>query len=391
MRKWNKLLALVLAMVMVFGLTATAFAAEDEKTDDTKTETTEPVEGEDDKTPAEGEDDKTPAEGEDDKTPAEGEDDKTPAEGEDDKTPAEGEDDKTPAEGEDDKTPAEGEDDKTPAEGEDDKTPAEGEDDKAPVADPYADVAAWAKEAVAAVVEKKLIDMGETGFNPTANMTRADLVVALYRLAGSPANAEDAVNPFEDVADEAAYKDAVIWAKDKGIVAGKSETSFDPTGDVKRQEIAKILFVYAGAKNVEEDNLAAFADVEDIAAWAKDFVNWAVASKLISGNAAGDAVNMDPNGTATRQQVAVILNRYINEILPADDATTPAEGETEGDKAPVEGETEGDKAPAEGETEGDKAPAEGETEGDKAPAEGETEGDKAPAEGEDDKPAEDKK
>ena len=340
MRKWNKLLALVLAMVMVFGLTATAFAAEDEKTDDTKTETTEPVEGEDDKTPAEGEDDKTPAEGEDDKTPAEGEDD---------------------------------------------KTPAEGEGDKAPAADPYADVAAWAKEAVAAVVEKKLIDMGETGFNPTANMTRADLVMALYRLAGSPANAEDAVNPFEDVADDAAYKDAVIWAKDKGIVAGKSETSFDPTGDVKRQEIAKILFVYAGAKNVEEDNLAAFADVEDIAAWAKDFVNWAVASKLISGNAAGDAVNMDPNGTATRQQVAVILNRYINEILPADDATTPAEGE--GDKAPVEGETEGDKAPAEG----DKTPVEGETEGDKAPTEGETEGDKTPAEGEDGKPAEDNK
>ena len=231
--------------------------------------------------------------------------------------------------------------------------------------------------------------MGETGFNPTANMTRADLVMALYRLAGSPANAEDAVNPFEDVADDAAYKDAVIWAKDKGIVAGKSETSFDPTGDVKRQEIAKILFVYAGAKNVEEDNLAAFADVEDIAAWAKDFVNWAVASKLISGNAAGDAVNMDPNGTATRQQVAVILNRYINEILPADDATTPAEGE--GDKAPVEGETEGDKAPAEGETEGDKTPVEGETEGDKAPTEGETEGDKTPAEGEDGKPAEDNK
>ena len=334
MRKWNKLLALVLAMVMVFGLTATAFAAEDEKTDDTKTETTEPVEGEDDKTPAEGEDDKTPAEGEDDKTPAEGEDDKTPAEGEDDA--------------------------------------------QTPAADPYADVAAWAKEAVAAVVEKKLIDMGETGFNPTANMTRADLVMALYRLAGSPANAEDAVNPFEDVADDAAYKDAVIWAKDKGIVAGKSETSFDPTGDVKRQEIAKILFVYVGAKNVEEDNLAAFADVEDIAAWAKDFVNWAVASKLISGNAAGDAVNMDPNGTATRQQVAVILNRYINEILPADDATTPAEGE-------------GDKAPVEGETEGDKAPAEGETEGDKAPTEGETEGDKTPAEGEDGKPAEDNK
>ena len=239
MRKLNKLLALVLAMVMVLGLTATAFAVEGgDKTEDPKTESGEPA-------------------------------DKAPAEGEDaDKAPADGEDtDKTPAEGEDaDKTPAEGEDaDKAPAEGEDaGKTPAEGEDDKTPDADPYADVADWAKEAVAAVVGKKLIDMGETGFNPAANMTRADLVVALYRLSDSPANAEDAVNPFADVADDAAYKDAVIWAKDKGIVAGKSETSFDPNGAVTRQEIAKILFVYAGAKNVEEDNLATFADVADI-------------------------------------------------------------------------------------------------------------------------------
>ena len=361
MRKLNKLLALVLAMVMVLGLTATAFAVEGgDKTEDPKTESGEPA-------------------------------DKAPAEGEDaDKAPAEGEDtDKTPAEGEDaDKTPAEGEDaDKAPAEGEDaGKTPADGEDDKTPDTDPYADVADWAKEAVAAVIEKKLIDMGETGFNPAANMTRADLVVALYRLSGSPANAEDAVNPFADVADDAAYKDAVIWAKDKGIVAGKSETSFDPNGAVTRQEIAKILFVYAGAKNVEEDNLATFADVADIAAWAKDYVNWAVASKLISGVlAAENTKKMDPNGTATREQVAVLLDRYINTIL------TPAEGE-DADKAPAEGDKPADdKAPVEGNKPADdKAPAEGDKPADdKAPAEGDKPADdKAPAEG--DKPADDK-
>jgi hypothetical protein len=333
-------------MVMVLGLTATAFAVEGgDKTEDPKTESGEPA----------------------------------------DKAPAEGEDaDKAPAEGEDtDKTPAEGEDaDKTPAEGEDaDKTPADGEDDKTPDTDPYADVADWAKEAVAAVVGKKLIDMGETGFNPAANMTRADLVVALYRLSDSPANAEDAVNPFTDVADDAAYKDAVIWAKDKGIVAGKSETSFDPNGAVTRQEIAKILFVYAGAKNVEEDNLATFADVSDIAAWAKDYVNWAVASKLISGVlAAENTKKMDPNGTATREQVAVLLDRYINTIL------TPAEG----DKAPAEGEDDA-KAPDEGNKPADdKAPAEGDKPADdKAPAEGDKPADdKAPAEG--DKPADNK-
>ena len=196
MRKWNKLLALVLAMVMVFGLAATAFAEDEKTADSTKTEATGT-----------------------DKTPAEGEDDKTPAEGEDDKAPAEGEDDKAPAEGEDDKAPAEGEDDKAPAEGEDDKAPAEGEDDTTPAADPYADVATWAKDAVAAVVEKKLIDMGETGFAPQETMTRGVLVEALYRLAEKPALAEDAeVKTFTDVAEDSAFAASVAWASATGVV-----------------------------------------------------------------------------------------------------------------------------------------------------------------------------
>ena len=309
MRKWNKLLALVLAMVMVFGLTATAFATADGET--APTEAADPAK---------------------------------------DETAA-------PAEGEDDKAPAEGEDDKAPAEGEDDKAPAEGEDDKAPAADPYADVSTWAKDAVAAVVEKKLIDMGETGFAPKETMTRGVLVEALYRLAEKPALAEDAeVKTFTDVAEDSAFAAAVAWASSTNVVAGYDDGTFLPDKAMNRAEIAAVLFRYAKAEAEAEDNLAGFPDVDKVQNWAKDALNWAVASKLIAGNGA----NLDPTGTATREQVAVILNRYITEVL------TPAEGE---DKTEAPAEDDKTEAPAEG----DKTEAPAEDGKIEAPAEGEAE------------------
>lgn len=332
MRKWNKLLALVLAMVMVFGLTATAFAADNAPAEGEKTEAADPAK--------------------DAAAPTEGEDAAAPTEG--DKAPAEGEDAAAPAEG--DKAPAEGEDAAAPAEGEDKK-------DETPAADPYADVAEWAKDAVAAVVEKKLIDVSETGFAPKETMTRGVLVEALYRLAEKPALAEDAeVKTFTDVAEDSAFAAAVAWASSTNVVAGYDDGTFLPDKAMNRAEIAAVLFRYAKAEAEAEDKLAGFPDVDKVQNWAKDALNWAVASKLIAGNGA----NLDPTGTATREQVAVILNRYITEVL------TPAEGE---DKAPAEGDK--TEAPAEGDK--TEAPAEGDKT--EAPAEG----DKTEA------PAEDKK
>ena len=109
----------------------------------------------------------------------------------------------------------------------------------------YTDVAGtWAEEYVSRVSD--LIDgRTETAFAPNENITRAELVTALYRLAGSPELPAGGRNPFADVAEDAAYRNAVLWAQDKGIAGGKTETSFDPDGDVKRQEIAKILNLYA--------------------------------------------------------------------------------------------------------------------------------------------------
>ncbi|MBD5155419.1 MAG: hypothetical protein HDT15_10255 [Oscillibacter sp.] len=186
----------------------------------------------------------------------------------------------------------------------------------------YTDVPDWAKEYVDAVTEADLID-GKTAttFAPGENMTRADLVEALYRLAGKPAVSGE--NPFTDVDDNAAYKNAVIWASQQGIVGGKDTagTVFDPTGDVKRQEIAKILNIFA-AKQMKKDSLtnridelSGYPDAADVASWAKEYMNWAVASEFITGTTGN---KLDPKGTATRAQVAAIICRYIDDNSTGD-------------------------------------------------------------------------
>ena len=180
----------------------------------------------------------------------------------------------------------------------------------------------WGKEYIDAVTEKGLID-GKTAssFAPDENMTRAALVLALYRLAGSPDVAADAEAPFADVPDDAPYKDAVLWAYSQGIIAGKTADTFAPDGSVLRQEIAKILNVFA-AKQMKRDSLtnrvdelSGYPDAADVASWAKECMNWAAASEFIQGTGEG---RLDPNGTATRAQVAVILCRYLDDNATGD-------------------------------------------------------------------------
>ena len=147
----------------------------------------------------------------------------------------------------------------------------------------YADVTGtWAEDVITRVVELGLMD-GKTAttFAPNENMTRADLVTALYRLAGKPA-VTGAANPFTDVADGAAYKDAVLWANSKNIVNGKTETTFVPDGDVTRQEIAKILNGYAAvakgkaALTNRVDELSGYPDAADEYYCENDIINWSL-------------------------------------------------------------------------------------------------------------------
>lgn len=177
----------------------------------------------------------------------------------------------------------------------------------------------WYYDAVAYVTENKLVDgLTATTFGPGEGMTRVALATALYRMAGSPEVTGE--NPFTDVADDAAYKDAVIWAYENKVITGRTETTFDPEGTVLRQEIAAMLYRYKGAD--AEADLSVFTDADTISAYATDAMSWMVSTGLFQGNADG---TIAPRATATRAQVATILMRFADlPEAPAEEAPAQA-------------------------------------------------------------------
>ena len=174
---------------------------------------------------------------------------------------------------------------------------------------PFTDVeeGVWYYDYVMEMAEAGILKgVTETTFAPNNSLTRAQLVTILYRVEGEPAVEGEC--PFEDVADGLWYTDAIIWAAQKGIVNGTTETTFSPDRKISREQIATILYRWAKAEKVEEDHLAEYPDADDVSAWAVDAMNWAVAEGLISGSDG----KLIPLHNATRAQIAAILSRYLN-------------------------------------------------------------------------------
>ena len=286
MRKWNKLLALLLAMAMVLGMATTAFAAED------------------------------------DAATADG--------GE---TPVEETNEDATA---DETTPAEGEE-TAPVE----ETPAE----ETPVEAGYTDVteANWFYEAVTYVTENGLVDgETETTFAPSADMTRADMIVALYRMAGSPEVTGE--NPFTDVAADADYYAAVIWGTSNGVINGTSETTFSPDDSLQRQAFATMLYRYAELMAADETTDET-APAEEVPAEGETTDETTPAEDETTDETA-PAEGETTDETAPADDAAA-----ADETAPADDAaaadeTTPAEGETTDETAPMEELTPAEEVPA---------------------------------------------
>ena len=150
-------------------------------------------------------------------------------------------------------------------------------------------------------------------FQPNTNLTRAMMVTVLYRMAGEPQVTQ--ANPFQDVAADTWYTNAVIWASETGITTGATETTFAPGKALTREQLAAFFYRFAQYESGGEipaagDNLAAFTDAGSISAYATDAVNWAVGEGLISG--VGNST-LAPQNSATRAQVATILMRYTAE------------------------------------------------------------------------------
>ncbi len=170
----------------------------------------------------------------------------------------------------------------------------------------------WAHDPLDFAVANGLLGgTSETTISPSNTMTRAMLVTVLWRNEGSPVEGE---NVFTDVPDGQWYTDAVAWANKNGIVGGVGDGKFNPNGAITREQLATILYRYAGFKGVAvyaTTDISSFPDAASVNSWSETALKWAVATELIGGIGENGVSYLRPQGNATRAQVATILERYI--------------------------------------------------------------------------------
>ena len=175
----------------------------------------------------------------------------------------------------------------------------------------------WAYDGIQYCVTHKL--MGSTGgdkFSPSMTTTRAQIVQILYNLEGEPKVSGSM--PFTDVAGHWA-QDAILWAYQTGVVSGTSDTTFAPDLPVTREQIAVILMGYVDKilklqHTWTPADLSTFPDAGSVSGWAKDALADAVALGLISGASNGGQTYLNPQGSATREQVATILMEFCKNV-----------------------------------------------------------------------------
>lgn len=173
----------------------------------------------------------------------------------------------------------------------------------------------WAHEAVTYVYDNDLMN-GTDGslFSPESTTTRAQVVTVLYRLAGQPA--ADWANPFWDVPASAWFHDAVTWAWENDITGGVSSTHFGAGNAVTREQLATFLYRYAqdqGYDTSARADLSGYSDAGLVSSYATEALSWANATGLITGTT---GTTLSPKGSATRAQVATILSRFCQDVIP---------------------------------------------------------------------------
>ena len=169
---------------------------------------------------------------------------------------------------------------------------------------------AWYYKAVEYVAENGIMSgVSAREFAPNAGFSRAMLAQTLYAMSGKPA--VKAESTFADVAANAWYADAVNWAAEKGYVSGVGDGKFAPDASVTREQMALILYRYAGSPDASGMAQKEFTDSSSVSAYAVDAIRWAVHEGLISGM---ENNTLAPQGTATRAQVAQILMNFHQKL-----------------------------------------------------------------------------
>ena len=186
------------------------------------------------------------------------------------------------------------------------------------VTEMFTDVShSWADDGIQYCVTHQLMSgIGNDLFGPKLTTTRAQIVQILYNLEGEPK--VSGTTPFTDLTQDW-YQDAVLWAYQTGVVAGTSSTTFEPDLPVTREQIAVILMEYMTRvlkleRTWTPADLSTFPDAGSVSDWAKDALADAVALGLISGASNGGQTYLEPQGSATREQVATILMEFCKNV-----------------------------------------------------------------------------
>lgn len=162
----------------------------------------------------------------------------------------------------------------------------------------------WFASAVQYVTGNNLMNgTGSTTFAPNENMSRAMLATVLYRMSGETA---EAGSSFRDISSSAYYAAAVNWAANKGIVNGTSANAFSPNANITREQLAAMLYRYAGEPSVSAD-LSAYTDAVSVSPYAEKAIEWCVAKGILSGKT---STSLAPQDTATRAECAAMLQRF---------------------------------------------------------------------------------
>ena len=171
----------------------------------------------------------------------------------------------------------------------------------------------WFYDAVAYVYENGIMaGTSETIFDPYMELDRAMAAQLFYNLEGKPTVTGDSA--FTDVTSGHWAVDAITWAAQNDIVAGIGGNLYDPDSNVTREQFAVMLYKYARFKGYDltaAGDLTQFPDAGSISSWAETALGWANGNGLINGHENG---TIDPQGSAIRAQAASILANFDQNV-----------------------------------------------------------------------------
>ena len=170
----------------------------------------------------------------------------------------------------------------------------------------------WFADSVQFVASRELFSgVGGSKFAPTGTMTRSMLVTVLHRLEGSPAPAPS--GSFQDVPADAWYSAAANRAAEQNIAGGTANGRFDPDAPLTRETLAVMLYRCAGKPAVTGGSLDRFRDGAQTSAWAREAMEWACASGILTGSNS----SLRPQANISRAEVATMLTRFVTNTTMA--------------------------------------------------------------------------